>query len=141
MGICLGAQLLADVLGEKPYPNTEKEIGWFPVAGDRDILPGTFIPFHWHGETFDLPKGALHLASSLVCRNQAFSYKENVLALQMHIEVTPGLIEGLLEHASDDLTAGDWVQSEDEIRAGLSNSEANRDALFRLLGKFTGIID
>ncbi len=139
LGICLGAQLVADVLGEKTYPGKEKEIGWFPVAGDRNILPGSFVPFHWHGETFNLPEGSEHLASSLVTRNQAFSYNKNVLAIQFHLEVNHELIEGLLEHASGDLTPGEWVQSHEEIRKGLSNEELNRKALFRMLEEFTGL--
>jgi GMP synthase-like glutamine amidotransferase len=137
LGICLGAQLVADALGEKTYPGNEKEIGWFPVAGDRETLPGSFVPFHWHGETFDLPDQAKHLASSLAYRNQAFSYGENVLALQFHLEVTPDLVEGLLEHAAADLTPGNWVQSPEQIREGLKYIEKNRDILFDLLGKFT----
>lgn len=139
LGVCLGAQLIADVLGEKTFPGKEKEIGWFPVVGDRNFLPGSFIPFHWHGETFHLPNGSVHLASSLLTRNQAFSHNNNVLALQFHLEVNQALIEGLLEHAAGDLTPGDWVQGPEEIRNGLSNVEVNRNALYSLLEDFTGM--
>ena len=72
LGICLGSQLLAEALGAKVYPGHEKEIGFFPVtktdAGKQDELfsavPGTWNVFHWHGDTFELPKGAALLASS-----------------------------------------------------------------------------
>ncbi len=127
LGICLGAQLIADALGEKIFRNREKEIGWFPVqtdvdAVDREIFlafPGTFTPFHWHGETFDLPQGAWLLGSSTACRTQGFLFGDHVLALQFHLEITPEIIEGLLKHASDDLTEGLFVHSVREIREGL----------------------
>ena len=141
LGICLGAQLIADALGEKVYPGREKEIGWFPVAGDKNILPGSFIPFHWHGETFNLPERSDHLASSLVTKNQAFSHNKNVLAMQFHLEVNESLIEGLLDNALADLTVGDWVQTPEEIRNGLKHTEINRNALSRLLENFTGMKD
>ncbi len=141
LGICLGSQIIADVLGEKAYKGSEKEIGWFPVAGDKNILPGSFIPFHWHGETYNLPDGADHLASSLVTKNQAFSYNKNVLALQFHLEVNEALIEGLLKNASNDLTAGDWVQNPEGIRNGLEHADLNRKALFRMLENLTGMKD
>ena len=81
----------------------------------------------------------MHIGSSLVCRNQGFAYGENVLALQFHLEVDEALVEGLLEHAAADLTEDDWVQSPEEIRAGLSNIEKNTNILSELLQRFTGI--
>ena len=139
LGICLGAQLIADALGQRIFPNSEKEIGWFPVAGNRELIPGTCIPFHWHGETFDLPDNAEHIASSLICRNQAFIFQDNVLALQFHLEITPSLIEGLLKHVESDLTSGNWVQGKNEIREGLINTESNRSILHRMLQDFSGL--
>jgi GMP synthase-like glutamine amidotransferase len=145
-GICLGAQLIADVLGEKIYRNKEKEIGWFPVQTDRAALdneilsgfPGTFTPFHWHGETFDLPQGARLLGSSSACLNQGFVHGDHVLALQFHLEITPQIAEGLLKHALDDLTEGSFVHTVREIRAGLEHCPANRAILFDLLDRFMG---
>jgi GMP synthase (glutamine-hydrolysing) len=109
LGICLGAQLLAKALGARVYRNAELEIGWAPVhltdAGKADPLfqgiasPTTF--FHWHGETFDLPKGAEWLAYSAKCRHQAFRYgshgshgshPSNVYGLQFHPEVSAEMI-------------------------------------------------
>ncbi len=101
LGVCLGAQLLAHAAGARVYPNAVKEIGWAPVdwteAAARDPLfrelpPGESL-FHWHGETFDLPPGAEHLAWSGKCRNQAFRLGEATYGLQFHLEVTPEMVE------------------------------------------------
>ena len=145
LGICLGAQLIADALGMKVFRNREKEIGWFPVharEGNRDhylcsVIPERFIPFHWHGETYDLPQGAILLGSSEACLNQGFLYGDHVLALQFHLEITPQIIEGLLKHASKDMTAGPYIQSVAEVRGGLGNCPANKAILYRLLERFT----
>jgi GMP synthase-like glutamine amidotransferase len=99
LGICLGAQLIARALGAKVFSNPHKEIGWFdvrftPDAGSDPLFGGLSqeTVFHWHGETFDLPPGAELLASSDLCRNQAFRIKPNVYGLQFHLEVTPGIV-------------------------------------------------
>lgn len=108
LGICLGAQLLANVLGARVYPNAVKEIGWWPVTAMPD-LPASACPFpahlpvfHWHGETFDLPAGTLHLASSKACRNQAFQAGRS-LGLQFHLETTPELAEALVQQCGEEL--------------------------------------
>jgi GMP synthase-like glutamine amidotransferase len=83
VGICLGAQLLADCLGGKVKKNSEKEIGWFPVEMTEDGqalpvfagFPKTFTPFHWHGDTFTLPKGAIRVAGNKTTANPAFVYR------------------------------------------------------------------
>jgi len=99
LGICLGAQLIAKALGANVYPNVVKEIGWAPVsfteAAQSDVVfhgLDTEIIFHWHGETFGVPKGAVLLASSAVCRHQAFRWGDKVYGLQFHLEVTPPMI-------------------------------------------------
>jgi GMP synthase (glutamine-hydrolysing) len=100
LGVCLGAQLLARALGARVYHNTAKEIGWAPVywTGEarRDpLLNGMESPetlFHWHGETFDVPAGAEHLAWSDTCRNQAFRAGPGTYGFQFHLEVTPEMI-------------------------------------------------
>jgi GMP synthase (glutamine-hydrolysing) len=96
MGVCLGAQLLAKALGARVYPNGIKEIGWYrlrmlPGAADDCLLAGsapTETVFQWHGDTFDLPAGAVHLAESELCRHQAFRYGRNAWGLQFHVEIT-----------------------------------------------------
>jgi GMP synthase (glutamine-hydrolysing) len=97
LGVCLGAQIVAAALGASVARNSAgKEIGWHPVrleAAARDDrlmhgLPETFTPFHWHGDIFELPAGAVSLASSEKTPCQAFRYGENVYAFQFHFEVT-----------------------------------------------------
>lgn len=123
LGICLGAQIIADVLGARVGRNPHREIGWFPVERTADALrsrlgrafPETFVAFHWHGDTFDLPSGALQIARSAACEQQSFVYEERVLGLQFHIETTREGAEALLAECKDDLVPGPYVQSADEI--------------------------
>lgn len=100
LGICLGSQLIAKALGARVYRNAELEIGWFPIhptpaaAGDPVFrqIPGDPTVFHWHGETFDLPRGAEWLAWSDKCRHQAYRYGSKVYGLQFHPEVDAEMI-------------------------------------------------
>jgi GMP synthase (glutamine-hydrolysing) len=108
LGICLGAQLMARALGARVYPGAVKEIGWKEItlteAGVHSVLaPLQGIPvLHWHGDTFDLPAGAVRLASSDLYENQAFAHGEHALALQFHPEVTEaGLEHWLIGHAAE----------------------------------------
>ncbi len=123
LGICLGAQLIASALGQRVYPNREKEIGWFPierVAGaDKSgfALPPSLEVFHWHGETFDLPPGAIHLARSEGCEHQAFLLPPRVVGLQCHLETTPDSARLILEHGRNELVASRFVQQESEMLA------------------------
>jgi GMP synthase (glutamine-hydrolysing) len=126
LGVCLGAQLIASALGAEVRKNRFKEIGWFPVTltpeGEKSPLftdwPATFEAFHWHGDTFDLPEGALRLAESEACANQAFSYGKSVAALQFHVETTSDSVMRLVSDCGADLAEGEpWVQSPDAILA------------------------
>ena len=109
LGICLGAQLIAQALGGRVSPGHGKEIGWKPLtlteAGYHSPLAvfAESIPvLHWHGDTFDLPEGATLLASSDLYPHQAFSWGNHVLALQFHIETTRrGLERWFIGHASE----------------------------------------
>ncbi len=130
LGICLGAQLLADVLGARVYKNREKEIGWFPVSkteeGKKSKLltdfPDRFTAFHWHGDTFDIPSGAVHTVKSEACENQAFEYKGGkVVALQFHLETDFKSAKALVDNSVEELKEkGKYIQSPEEI---LSNPE------------------
>ena len=119
LGICLGAQLIADVLGSLVHPGDFKEIGWFPVtltdegrkAGISAILPAKLPVFHWHGDTFSIPEGAIHLAESSACKNQAFIYDDRVLALQYHLESTSESIQSLVRNCNAEIVDGKYIQS------------------------------
>lgn len=122
LGVCLGAQLIASALGARVYRGSAPEIGWFPVHGVPDVAPCFQFPpenlvFHWHGETFDLPEGAVRLAGSAACENQAFQVGRNVVALQFHLETTPANATSLVENCRDELVPGPYVQSERDLRA------------------------
>jgi GMP synthase-like glutamine amidotransferase len=124
LGVCLGAQLLAEVLGARVYPHTCKEIGWFPVqrtaeaarAEAFDALPDGLEVFHWHGDTFDIPPGAVHALRSEACSNQAFSYEERVVGLQFHIEIEVAGVATLIEQCPGDLRPSRYVQSAAQLR-------------------------
>ncbi len=110
LGICLGAQLMARALGARVYPGSRKEIGWSPIelsqAGKDSplahLVTDSAAVLHWHSDTFDLPIGATHLASSSQYQNQAFSSGKAALALQFHPEVTDrGLERWWIGHACE----------------------------------------
>ncbi len=121
LGICLGAQLIASSLGANIYPNHTKEIGWFSVNSFTTTqistlqFPVSFTTLHWHGDTFDLPEGAVLLASSEATRHQAFQYGEKVLAIQFHPEADRQTLEDFCLHFKDELVPDKFIQSEKEI--------------------------
>ena len=121
LGICLGAQLIASAMGAKVYSNPVKEIGWFPVEAVSLPESATFkFPsssevFHWHGETFGLPPGAVRLARSAGCENQAFQIGDSVIGLQFHLESTPESVRDIVAHCRAELLAATYVQTEERI--------------------------
>lgn len=121
VGVCLGAQLIASALGARVSPDREKEIGWFDIEGlpgaNAFRLPDRLRVLHWHGETFDLPRNAIHLARSAVCENQAFQYGDNVIGLQFHLEANPETMVAMITHCRDELIPGPHVQSAENITA------------------------
>ncbi len=121
VGICLGAQLIAKALGARVYANRRKEIGWFDVqglaAGDACFeFPEKTTVFHWHGETFDLPPGAVQLARSAACEQQAFQIGSRVMAMQFHLETTPESLEALIRNCRGEIAEGAFVQGENTMR-------------------------
>ena len=143
LGVCLGTQLLAQALGAQVYPNRKEEIGWFPVRLTLDAersrlfsgLPARMTVLHWHGETFDLPNGAILLAESKSCRNQAFELDGRVLGLQFHLEVQPQGLERLIENSAADLTRAPAVQTAAEIRASAHLAQSLRPTLYTILDR------
>lgn len=122
LGICLGAQLIASSLGASVYKNSYKEIGWFPIEGISNYggqfnFPHSTTVFHWHGETFDLPVGAVQLAKSAACENQAFQLGRNVMGLQFHLETTPESAYELIKNCSNELVSAPYIQSKEQLRA------------------------
>jgi GMP synthase (glutamine-hydrolysing) len=137
IGICLGAQIIADVLGARVYAHRCREIGWYPIyptAESRESPLASRVTqaeevFHWHGDTFDLPDGAIHLARSAACAHQAFSYQDHVLALQYHLETTRSSLGDLIAHCAGEIVPGPTVQT---AEAMLARPE-RFDALYGLL--------
>lgn len=118
LGICLGAQMIAKALGGNVYPHRHQEIGWWPIeltAEAEEVslfngIPKTFTVFEFHGDTFDLPEGATHLATSEACRNQAFSYGDKVVGLQFHPEFTGGMVSTFAEKFGPKLRPETFIQ-------------------------------
>jgi len=129
LGICLGAQLLAAALGAAVRPNAVREIGWYPLepmpAARDDRLfrhfDGSQHVFQWHAYTFDLPPGAVHLASTATCRNQAFRYGERAYGLQFHLEADEHLIRRWL-------AVPQYLEEAGRIRAAQVLRETHRHA-------------
>lgn len=138
IGICLGAQLIADVLGAKVFPSQYKEIGWFPVhltnEGKKVLgdFPEDFTAFHWHGDTFDLPSGAKHLAGSVACKNQAFLY-DKVLGLQFHLESTEASVKALIDNCRQEIVPASHIQNEESILNHMDNVPSNSLLMTKLL--------
>jgi len=144
-GICLGAQLISDVLGAKVQRNDHREIGWWEVQVRNTGLFADFSPlstlFHWHEDVFELPEGALLWASTGISSHQAYTLGENVLAVQFHPEVDEALIETFLNNDSKSKQPacgeGPYSQSAAEIRTLTKEYiHENKKYFFSLLDTF-----
>jgi GMP synthase (glutamine-hydrolysing) len=149
LGICLGSQLLAKALGAKVYANKIKEIGWYhleltPQAADDPLLGGCAprqLVFQWHGDTFDLPSGAIRLAQSEHCRHQAFRYGSSAWGFQFHVEMTPRLVTDWLDEPNNrqELAGLDYIDPE-VIRRRKTEALAAMDSFGQqVLGRFAAL--
>ena len=142
VGICLGAQLIADALGARVVQNAEVEIGWFPVTWTDEAraafssLPATASVLHWHGDTFALPPGATRLAASEGCPEQGFLIANKCLALQFHMEVDPSLVKQFVE-SQGVWPTGPYAQTPETILSeATSYCDTNRQLLHGMLDQF-----
>lgn len=141
LGICLGAQLIADALGARVDLGQHKEIGWFPIKTIEavqqskvlEFLPSELTVFHWHGDTFELPEKAIRLAYSESCANQAFLYGDKVLGLQFHLEVDQQGVRQMIENSASELVAGKYVQSSEEMLSENRNFATIHEVMYHFL--------
>ena len=138
LGVCLGAQLIASALGARVYRSSQKEIGWIEIeatsnTADSFHFPSRCTVFHWHGETFDLPSGAVRLARSAACENQAFQMGRHVIGLQFHLETTPASALALIENCRHELVPGPTIQSESELNQASPAAYAEINGLMEMV--------
>lgn len=139
IGVCLGAQLIAHTLGASVQSGADKEIGWFPIHPNDDCpaaipLPEELRVLHWHGDRFDIPSGAKPIAFSEACANQGFLYRDRVLALQCHLEMTPQSLALLIAACSNELIDAPTIQSAKTMLAEPDATyEAMQTVLFEML--------
>jgi GMP synthase-like glutamine amidotransferase len=144
LGVCLGSQLIADVLGAKVFQNPEREVGWWPVhpvakpAQSPFALEAPATLFHWHGDTFSPPPGAVHIAASEGCAQQAFAVGPRVLGLQCHLEIGAPEARALASACAEDLRPGRYVQGAGELVAG---SVAHAPAAEHLLHRWLAVLE
>jgi len=134
IGLCLGGQLIADVIGGKVTQNPHKEIGWLPIQLSEEVrstplfsfFPEQPIVFQWHGDTFSvLPDDATCIAQSDACKHQAFIYKKRVFGFQYHLENTTSIIKGLVENCREEMVPDVYVQTPEELLAHSEYIEQN----------------
>ena len=146
IGICLGAQLIAEAMGAHVSLNTSTEIGWFPIELSSEALnhacfQGFNNPlnaFHWHGEFFSIPEKAFAIGKSEACANQGFIWGTQVLALQFHLEITTQGIQGLIHNCPEDLNDGTYVQNSSQLLKLDLLEEAHANML-KLISRFIAL--
>lgn len=143
IGICLGAQMLAEVLGGKVSKSDEPEIGWHKITmtdtakniNHFNTFPEEFTTFHWHGEEFSLPESCQRIAYSEGCNNQIFTYGELAAGFQCHLEQTEYHIGRMLDRAGN-LKAGKYIQTPEQIISDIHYAIKNNELLFNFLYSF-----
>jgi len=140
LAVCLGAQLLACILGSKVTKNRYKEIGWYPIQTIHDganeifnFLPDRLTVFHWHGDTFELPRGAVRIAKSDGCENQGYIFNKRLIGLQFHLEVTKESLMEMAENGKKELVRDVFIQSKEEIMSDVGHIEANNSFMAKIL--------
>ncbi|WPJ94434.1 lipoyl(octanoyl) transferase LipB [Coraliomargarita algicola] len=148
VGICLGGQLIADALGASVTKGPQVEIGWYPIQPEETTpawleLPTDLRVLHWHGDRFELPDGAIRIASSAACPNQSFLYNERVLAWQCHLETTHESLTALIGNCTDELeNDGPFVMSAEQLLAEPPQTYARmRQVLFNILDGMTAPLE
>lgn len=147
LGICLGAQMIAAELGGFVEASGEQEIGWFDIvltseAGQSllgGLLPGKPIVFHWHGDRYQRPPGAVRLAYSEACDEQAFQYGDRVLGLQFHLEATPAWVDRLARRDQDQLVAATYIQTRQEMLSPVENFARANEFMKRILDRLVDV--
>jgi len=140
LGICLGAQLIADAIDGSARHGISGEIGWFPVKfyAERknkglDFIPDDHTVLHWHGDTFKTPANAVRLASTREYPNQAFLYRNNVMGMQFHIEMDEKSVRAIVENIGNELAEAPLVQDEQQIMEGLKYVPENNKIMWRIM--------
>lgn len=141
LGVCLGAQLIAQVLGARVYKNEYIERGWQTIKREPGALdskcfrsiPEEFTAFVWHGDTFDLPKSAKLVSSGVACSNHAFEYGDRVVGLQYHLEVTSESIASIMDHGTYPRVQGPYVQTREQITSHMDNVKSLHGLMDSLL--------
>ena len=146
LGICLGAQLIAEVLGSKIYKCENKEIGWFPVYKTEESeksryfydFPDKVEVFHWHGDTFDIPEGTRHIFYSEGCKNQAFESEDGkIVGLQFHLEVDMKSVKKWIEEGENEIKeGGKFIQSPEEMVSDYKKFLELENYLYKFMDRF-----
>lgn len=141
LGICLGAQLIAESIGGKGCHSSHQEIGWWPLRFDQKNLdqlgllgfPDIQDVFHWHGDTFEIPKGAVGIASTNNFPNQGFILNQRVIGLQFHLEATPASVRKMVSEFAQDLNGRESVQTAEEILSNIGLCEQGNMLMAKIL--------
>ena len=142
LGVCLGAQLIAHLLGAQIKKSSNTEIGWFPVKKTTQHpmfakLPDEFTAFHWHGEMFDIPAGAERIFESEGCENQGFIYYDEIVGFQFHFETTHESVEEMLAHETIEVAGEKFIQTAEEIQSKKEYSKTINGYLASILEHLT----